>query len=239
MSQIEDTDFTPAERRRQKVREAILEAADRVFSDSGEDGLSIRRLADEIDYSPAAIYKYFGSKEELLDELKEVFFERLLAQVDTVKECGEPFPVRARMAIETYVRTALEKPHHYAAAYSSVNIVHLHDNLSSDCEIWESFIASQKGQAFSYLIGIVEQGKDLGLFRPDLKPVPAAKSLWVSAHGMAQLMIHMPLLPHLLPTGQCQSSDEFIAYHSDLIIRGLECAHIADAQLATKDAPYA
>ena len=53
------------------MRGAILEAAERVFSVEGEAGLSIRRLAEEIDYSPSAIYKYFGSKDELVDELKE------------------------------------------------------------------------------------------------------------------------------------------------------------------------
>ncbi len=35
---------SPAERRRQRVRTAILDAAERVFSNEGEAGLSIRRL---------------------------------------------------------------------------------------------------------------------------------------------------------------------------------------------------
>ena len=73
-----DSDYpleqTPATRRRNKVREAILAAAERMFAKEGESGLSIRRLAEEIDYSPSAIYKYFGSKEELLEELKDSFF---------------------------------------------------------------------------------------------------------------------------------------------------------------------
>ena len=42
-------DPTPAERRRLKVRGAIIDAAERVFALEGESGLSIRRLAEEID----------------------------------------------------------------------------------------------------------------------------------------------------------------------------------------------
>ena len=78
---MEDELHTPAERRRIRVRGAILEAAERVFAVEGEAGLSIRRIADEIDYSPAAIYKYFGSKDELIDELKEAFFGRILCSL--------------------------------------------------------------------------------------------------------------------------------------------------------------
>jgi AcrR family transcriptional regulator len=239
MDNIEDMQASPAERRRQKVRSSILEAAERVFSDAGEDGLSIRRLAEEIDYSPAAIYKYFGSKEELLDELKEAFFERLLAQVDTVQDCGEPFLVRARMAIETYIRTALEKPHHYAAAFSAVDAGALPDAGAPPCNLWEEFISSRKGQAFSYLVEIVEQGQELGVFRADLQPVLAAKSIWVSSHGLAQLMIHMPSLPVLLPDGQGQSTDDFIAFHCDLVIRSLEIASPSISHSKTNGARHA
>ena len=67
------TTQTPASRRREKVRQTILEAAERVFAEEGYEGLSIRRLAEEIDYSPSAIYKYFASKTELVGCLKEAF----------------------------------------------------------------------------------------------------------------------------------------------------------------------
>ena len=69
---------SPAERRRHKIRARILSAAEQVFAREGVDGLSIRRLAENIDYSPAAIYKYFKSKDELVDELKETFFGLIL-----------------------------------------------------------------------------------------------------------------------------------------------------------------
>ena len=58
---MQDSEISPAERRRLRVRGAILDAAEKVFAEEGETGLSIRRIADEIDYSPAAIYKYFSS----------------------------------------------------------------------------------------------------------------------------------------------------------------------------------
>jgi AcrR family transcriptional regulator len=67
-------DLTPAERRRLKVRDAIIGAAEEIFAEEGEAGLSMRRIAERIDYSPAALYKYFDSKEALFQEIREGFF---------------------------------------------------------------------------------------------------------------------------------------------------------------------
>ncbi len=61
-AEVSIDDLTPAERRRLKVRDAIIEAAEDLFTKEGEQGISMRRLAEAIDYSPAAIYKYFDSK---------------------------------------------------------------------------------------------------------------------------------------------------------------------------------
>ena len=63
------TTLTPSERRFEKNRQAILDAARSIIMEQGVDGLSMRTLADLVDYSPAALYKYFKDKDEILDEL--------------------------------------------------------------------------------------------------------------------------------------------------------------------------
>lgn len=206
---------SPAERRRQRVRAAILEAAERVFSVEGEAGLSIRRLADEIDYSPAAIYKYFGSKDELLDELKESFFERLMSTVDRAALAALPFEDRACQCFAKYVETAAARPHHYAAAFSAM------DSDASD-HARVPFEASNKGQAFMIVAGLVEEGQAKGIFDPAFDPVVAAKSLWASMHGLALLLIHLPGFPGLLPVpGEKLDTADFIRFHSRLLYRSL------------------
>ena len=47
---------TPAERRKENIRRRILEAADNMLAVEGALGLSIRRLAEITDYSPAEIF---------------------------------------------------------------------------------------------------------------------------------------------------------------------------------------
>jgi AcrR family transcriptional regulator len=216
-----DSDFpleqTPATRRRNKVREAILAAAERMFAKEGESGLSIRRLADEIDYSPSAIYKYFGSKEELLEELKDSFFERLLAQVDRGLANNPEFHDRARACVTTYIATATARPHHYVAAFCGVTSPEV-----SACRAapeWEDFRQSAKGQAFSVLVDLVQDGQAEGVFDASIDPFMAANSMWASMHGLALLIINMPRFQAMQPERGITTED-FITYHADNIMRG-------------------
>ncbi len=217
-----DEEISPAARRRQRVRSAILEAAERVLDEDGEDGLSIRRLAEEIDYSPAAIYKYFGSKDELLEELKEAFFARILDQVDEVMATDRPFLDRARNCLVAYVRTALEKPHHYVAAFSGTL-----DAPGHTARTWAEFSATNKGQAFLYLVDLVREGQRIGAFRTDVDPVTAAKSGWASCHGLAMIMAHLPSFPSMIEAPSEPDRDEFLQLHADHVIRSFQAAQPA------------
>ena len=213
---------TPAERRRRKVRETILSAADEVFAREGEQGLSIRRLADAVDYSPAAIYKYFSSKEELLDALQEAFFARLNERIDARLNADPGAATDYRGCVSLYVTTALERPHHYASAFDGVS-----DKASpaEDDETWRAFAESEAGRAYGWLRTMVQRGIDEGAFRPDLNASLAAKSLWASMHGLTMLMIHLPHFPgRFLDEPDLADRGAFIAWHSDLIVRGLERA---------------
>jgi len=209
-------DNSPAERRRGKVRGKILSAAERVFAQEGQLGLSIRRLAEEIDYSPAAIYKYFDSKETLVDELKEAFFQRLLAEMDRGADLTLPFGQRARQALATYIRVAVAKPHHYAAAFNGQSWPEGPGEDDAD------FGETNKGRAFLMLKGMVEEGIAIGALQSELDAGLVAKSIWAALHGLAQMIAHIPGFPALKGGYSALSQDEFIDFHADLLIRGLE-----------------
>ncbi|MEO1553514.1 MAG: helix-turn-helix domain-containing protein [Pseudomonadota bacterium] len=210
---------SPAERRRNKIRARILSAAERVFAREGAEGLSIRRLAENIDYSPAAIYKYFKSKDELVDELKETFFELILANVNRIADTSTPFAERARDCVATYVQIATEKPYHYAAAFAGESAT------LAPVDGEPGFAQSKKGQAFMVLRGMIAEGVEIGAFRADIDPTLGAKSIWASMHGLAMMIVHIPTYPAFKIEQDTMSRDEFILYHADQVIRGLEAQH--------------
>src|SRR5262245_39578204 len=65
------------ERDREVVRRSILDAARELFVAEGYQNVSIRKIAERIEYSPAAIYSYFPSKDDIFFALAEEGFRLL------------------------------------------------------------------------------------------------------------------------------------------------------------------
>jgi AcrR family transcriptional regulator len=78
------------DRERHAVRQAILDAARDLFIAEGYRNVSIRKIAERIEYSPAAIYSYFPSKDDIFFALAEEGFRRLDAKVATVVGQADP-----------------------------------------------------------------------------------------------------------------------------------------------------
>lgn len=58
-------------RLKEETRAKILEAAYKIVKDEGWQALSMRKIADEIEYTAPIIYEYFSNKEAILAELNK------------------------------------------------------------------------------------------------------------------------------------------------------------------------
>jgi AcrR family transcriptional regulator len=65
------------EREKHEMREMILAAAKKLFIKEGFEHVTIRRIAEEIEYSPATVYLYFADKDTILCALQELGFRDL------------------------------------------------------------------------------------------------------------------------------------------------------------------
>lgn len=226
---VSEDALSPAERRRRKVRDAIIHAAETIFTEEGEAGLSMRRIAERIDYSPAALYKYFDSKEALFREIRESFFERLLDRMKAVVEAIEFGPQMGSACIRAYVETGLEQPGHYKLAFSSF------PDIEDQTEETFAYAVAE------YLDRIIQLSIEQGWFRAvDLKL--AAKSVWSATHGLTQLAVAIPQFPCSLPAlndhepAPCDLSEEhvraeldrLISFHAETILRGLGTARLVE-----------
>ncbi|MHA6286967.1 TetR family transcriptional regulator [Maricaulis sp. CAU 1757] len=205
-------DDTPADRRRRKVRDAIIDAAETIFSSEGEEGISMRRLAEAIDYSPAALYKYFASKDDLFIAIREMFFERLMARIHDAME-GDKGPIDSvcRGCMRAYIETGLEEPNHYIMAFSPSVMIkpHVHD---------ETEIAFE---AEELLVRMIVQGQQDGVYRA-ADPHVVSKSVWASLHGLTMLIASLDDFPHGLPGSEHVTRDAVIDMHVDMIMHGLK-----------------
>ncbi|MEO6212049.1 MAG: TetR/AcrR family transcriptional regulator [Vicinamibacterales bacterium] len=84
------------ERERVATSRAILDAARDLFVAEGYQNVSIRKIAEKIEYSPAAIYSYFPSKDDIFLALTEEGFRMLFASASA--DCAvSPVPNASRV----------------------------------------------------------------------------------------------------------------------------------------------
>lgn len=92
------------ERQREELRRLILETAAEIVSQEGMAHLSIRRLAERIEYSPRTIYLYFTDKEDLLRQMVEGAFGETLARLEGLTGPAPENPIAAGALMEGMLR---------------------------------------------------------------------------------------------------------------------------------------
>jgi AcrR family transcriptional regulator len=173
------TDPSPKNRRFEKTRQGIIDAARDIVRSEGLDALSMRTLAEKVDYSPSALYKYFDNKEELIEALR----------VEGWKQMDYLFMSRINPDLsitQTMVESALayldlgdQHPELYQLMFNSSV------NAPSDLETIE------KDRNFSVITDLIQKGVDSGEFSvPGKLTVLEYRYLaWFILHGICMLRI--------------------------------------------------
>ncbi|WP_224997782.1 TetR/AcrR family transcriptional regulator [Cesiribacter sp. SM1] len=104
-------------RQREEMRTAILEAAWQLVIQDGWQALSIRKIAEVIEYSVPVIYDHFANKEAILLELTRQGFQKLNSElVKAISQSASPEQQIEAMAY-AYWRFAFENTAYYQVMY--------------------------------------------------------------------------------------------------------------------------
>ena len=76
---------TRRERIKKQVRADIIQTSKDIARQEGWQAVSIRKIADVIEYSPPILYEYFESKDHLLKSIQSEGFEFLKAELEQIK----------------------------------------------------------------------------------------------------------------------------------------------------------
>ena len=97
------------------TKDRILSAAKAVLETAGIEGLTIRRVAQQAELSPMALYRHFADKDALLNALME---DGIAAWTDIVHGVRARDPLEWLLAVgEAHLDFALTQPHRYDAAF--------------------------------------------------------------------------------------------------------------------------
>src|SRR5206468_11763472 len=150
------------ERDREAVRRAILDAARDLFTIEGYRNVSIRKIAERIEYSPAAIYSYFPSKDDIFFALAEEGF-RLLGDPAGCSQTLGPVE-RMRAIFWRLYQFSREHPQYFDLMFVDRSV----PRISREYERF-AFVRETK----RHLVAEIERGVQAGVFPAALNPVAA------------------------------------------------------------------
>jgi len=194
------------EREKEELRQEILDAARELFVQEGYENVSMRRIAEKIEYSPTTIYLYFDDKVSLLYAICEETFARLARRMETIAKDADD-PVRAlKKGCRAYVDFGLKYPNHYKVTF----INHPEHPRDDKRHLKEQ---SMGMRAYGNLRAAVEACIKAGKFR-ETNVDAVTQMIWAGGHGVASLLITMPGFPWV-------KKNELIDLTIDTLVDGL------------------
>ncbi|MBV9231362.1 MAG: TetR/AcrR family transcriptional regulator [Chloroflexi bacterium] len=172
---------TPRERRRARTAQDILDAALEIIAERGVNALSMREIAQRIEYSPSGLYEYYASKDEILDAL----VEQGLAQLDRQIVHATHGDTAAQQLLEcglAYQAFAREHPHLYQLIFNHV---------ARPAELQTSLRGFAQNAAYGKLRTCIIEGIERREFviSPESDVEQLVYYFWSLWHGLAMLRL--------------------------------------------------
>ena len=161
------------ERRHSETRDDILAAAREVLLERGAADLSLREIARRADFSPAALYKYFDNKDDVIKALAD---SAMAALVDAFAAAPADL-APDRRAVElglAYIAFARENP-------EDVAVIEMHESTAHPHPLTTDHLALE-----GTVVGVFREGIDAGVFTgaPEDAEI-MAYGAWALVQGLA------------------------------------------------------
>ncbi|MGA0542333.1 TetR/AcrR family transcriptional regulator [Neotabrizicola sp. VNH66] len=179
------------------LRQALVEAALELIAQNGPQGFTLSEAAKTAEVTPAAVYRHFAGRDDLLAEVARQGFDIFAALLEYAWNDGRPTALAGFEATgRAYLAFARKYPGHYQAMFESGLIPGNHPDLA---------MVAQKSRA------IMERAATgLSAALPAHRRPPASMisaHVWSLSHGVVELFLRgnggsLPYLPEdLLETG--------------------------------------
>lgn len=167
---------------RDRKRDEILDAAMAVFEkEGGLKALSFRKLAAELSLSYSAPYRYFASKEELVNALRARAY-RWIEGVMQESITGIKSPEKQLETLAgAYISAGIERPDRYALMFFKV------DDPSDTRRSFE--LRAAKHDALHVCTRVIAAGQACGQMPTTMDPLTASHLFWITAHGLVSLQV--------------------------------------------------
>lgn len=195
------------QRKQEEIRNSILDAARNIISKEGIKGLSIRKITNAIDYSPAIVYHYFRDKNDIIESLVQERFQQVMSSIMMAKTNENEPEKEIKAMFKNYIKLTLATPDLYKAFI-----------LNDDPEIVKKTTILQEGIADkSKTIGLlasqIQKGIELGRFS-NLDCELTAQIIWTATFGLIMKLIVEKNIPQ-------DQMDRLIEHNFEVLFSGI------------------
>lgn len=174
-------------REKAEFRDEVLDAARKIVLREGFDSLSMRKIADAIEYAPGTIYLYFKSRDEIARDLCTAGFEELLQALAPAAGIRDPAK-RLEEFGKRYVRFGLEHPETY-------RLIFMEDPKFSDAVFNAKEPGSPGERALQLLAASFDELRTQKRLKARASSAALADALWSAVHGIVSLKLTCPGYP--------------------------------------------
>lgn len=170
------------EQKQDLVKHAILEEAERLFLLGGIDAVNIRPIAEAIGYSPANIYKYFSSKEEIIHVILTKRMKDIVTSIEEIETSGLTVSDILKKGFIAHIQHVLKYGEHYKTVMMSQDPFLLERTKMLDISHMIALPAQKK------LIKHIETGIQNQEFKV-IDPILTAQIIWTNMFGLLMRII--------------------------------------------------
>jgi AcrR family transcriptional regulator len=162
-------------REKEKLRSAILGTAWQMVKDEGWQSLSIRKIADAIEYSVPVIYDHFENKEAILFEFGKEGFTILTKKISEAKEKKDDPAEQLKLIANAFWDFASRYREHYQLMYGQG---------MTGCEIEKCLTerTNFRNLVTEPIVRLIKEGKN-----PKADPCLKYYTFWSILHGLISM----------------------------------------------------
>ena len=164
-----------------ELKNKIIIVAEELFAEAGYQNISMRKIANEIEYSLPTIYRFFENKSDILFYIYNENNGRLLSILMEISKNEYNIIEKLKDMSRAYIHFALQNPHYYELAYMSNALRYEKDLAYNDPE-------TPGFKVYNLMLLVIMEAKEQGYFQnKDVEVI--GQCLWAGIHGLTSLFI--------------------------------------------------
>lgn len=155
-----------------------MDAAREMFVAEGYQSVSMRKIADKINYSPTTIYLYFKDKSDLMHQICEQTFARLAQNIKAIQQLSDNPLEKLRSGMREYIHFGLKNPSQYEITFIT----------PLPMSVEKEFGSTNGAIAFNTMRDVVAECVSANLLKgKDIELI--SQTLWAGIHGVTSVLI--------------------------------------------------